>query len=558
MRHRSTAIWFAAPLMLLLWALPGGLAVAEDTVPRITNDKLPVAGTGAPMARQNVTHIMVGKQLGHYKVGGLGNRIILRRELQALLKSRAGTARPSPHEVWITAASDAIWVNVRMIRLDCSDAGIYRVGIRVRHESAPQTLGFPLFLPAGEGAPRAGRASRLPLVLEGSVDGPASDPITLYQAAKTAREKYKQDVVAEVRIHNNLSIQSVLRTLDVLYRAGCIGVSVKSLRNLSSTAAAPHTMIRIVRHSGKRDAVLPAKPFKEERLPPVAPRATPWPISGANQPGALTMELEELPLPGEDKPRVVEDPTKPLPFFLRKGGVPTTETRLADSRIRGWGRYLGEELHAGITKREGRIAQQFVVRLRDLRKLSVAMTPVSKAFANAQSISTRSIRLYVLLSYLGQPVEVFEVELLFGRDRVMVAGLKQTPGQIPAGVTLMPEAVDPFAAGTPGRLRIWIEALMDSARRRGAAGVPLAPDAHVLAACPASRRGAVQQALGRRQADVARATQMIARSKFDRATVFVRDATAGVAIAGRWAGLIEIGLEPEEGQLRVNKLTPVR
>ncbi len=531
-------------------------AAADDRVPFIGNDSLPVAGTGAPMARQNVSHVLVG-ELGYYRVADMRDRVITRSQLRDLLKARAGTARPSSHEVWITASKDSIWAQVRVVRHLCQEVGIYRVGLRVRHDHDPQILGFPLFLPAGKQSARPGRASRLPLVLEAKKLEPSSEPRILYQVVKTATEKYKQGVVAEVRIHNNLSIQTVLTAVDMLYRGGCIGVSIKSLRNVPTTAVAPHVGVRIVRHPRARDAILPAKPLKELQVPRVAPRTAPWPIDGANQPGALTMELEELPVRGEDKPRVVEDVSEPLPFYLRKGGVPVAELALADRRVRSWSAYLGQELLAGI-QRNARIAQQVVVRKRELEKLSPLMTPVERVFRDAESVRVSSLKVDVLLSRDGKPMGLLEVDLLVGRSRVTIISMRSLPGDIPDGVILPPEAVDPYAAATPGRLRIWMEGNMSLIRARGQAAAPIAPEADVLAGCPAARQEAVRRELATRAGEIQRAVQALRGITFDRAFVTVRSARASVTVGGKIVGQIELGLEAEEGELRINKMTPTR
>lgn len=546
----------ASWLSLLLFGLAAGAAAADERVPFIGNASLPVAGTGAPMARENVTHVLVG-ELGYYRVADMRDRVITRTQLRELLKARAGTARPSPHEVWITAHKDAIWARVRVVRHLCQEVGLYRVGLRIRHETEPQILGFPLFLPAGDNAVRPGRASRLPLRLEAKAEGPSSDPRILYQAVKTARERYKQDVVAEIRIHNNVRVQTVLTSLDMLYRGGCAGVAIKSLRNVPTTAVAPHVDVRIVRHPRARDVILPEKPLKPVEVPPLAARTAPWPIDGANQPGALAMELLELPVRGEARPRVVEDVSKPLPFYLREGSVPAQEVALAERRLLGFADYLGQEILAGI-RRDGRVAQQVVVRQRELRKLSDLMTPVERAFRDAESVRLRSLKVDVLLSRAGRPVGLLELDLLTGPARVAIISMRSLPGDIPADVVLPPEAVDPYAAATPGRLRVWIEGQLAAIRERGVAAVVLAPEADVLAGCPASRQAGIRQELAPRRGEIQRAARALTGLTFDRAFITVRSATASVRASGQVVGRIDLGLEAEEGELRISRMTPLR
>ncbi|MDJ0976171.1 MAG: hypothetical protein QNJ98_17050 [Planctomycetota bacterium] len=541
---------------MLLLGLAAGPAFGDERVPLIGNANLPVAGTGAPMARQNVTHLLVG-ELGYYRVADMRDRVLTRTQLRELLKQRAGTARPSPHEVWITAHKDAIWARVRVARHLCQEVGLYRVGLRIRHETEPKILGFPLFLPAGGSTARPGKASRLPVVLEAKAEEPSSDVRILYQAAKSARERYKQDVVAEMRIHNNVRVQTVLTALDMLYRGGCIGVSIKSLRNVPTTAVAPHVGVRIVRHPRARDVILPEKPITAIEVPPVAARTQPWPIDGANQPGALGMELLELPVRGETQPRIVEDVSKPLPFYLRRGGVPPAEQRLAESRLRGWSTYLGQEILAGV-RRDGRVAQQVVVRQRELTKLSDLMTPVERAFRDAEAIRVGTMKVDVLLSRGGRPVGLFELELLMGPAQVAFVTMRSLPGEIPPDVVLPPEAVDPYAAATPGRLRVWIEAQMAAIRQRGEAAVTLAPERDVLAGCPAARQAALRQELATRRGEVQRAVRTIRALSFDRAFITVRNAMATVTAKGQVVGRIDLGIEAEEGELRINRMTPLR
>ncbi len=530
------------------------ISAGPDPVPRIRNDELCVAGTGAPIARQDVTHVMAG-EIGFFRVLGVAEPQRF-DGLVRVLQARVGAARPSTHEVWVTASRLQMWGHVVEVRNACAKAGIYRVGVRVRHESTGSIMGFPLFLPGTLTANRpSGEGTRLPVEVQPSRSGETSDPAALYDAARTARERFKKPVVADVRMANNVNLQYALRVLDYLHRSGCAGVRIRMLKFLATPVAAEHSLIKIVRPRGK-DALLPKKSLREMQVPVPAARTTPWPIDGANQPGAFRLELLELPARGDkiQEPRRYADPNQVLPNHIRSGSVPESMRAKVQAYIGNWAGDLSNALTRALRK-PALLKKELVVRLRPDEKRLILIPGELRNLGGANRIRMRTLGLDLLFFQDGQPSGHARARLLLSGRSVFLLSIAPVAGALPQAHDVPPEAVDPFAAGVPGAVRVFFESVVLDAKASGRVA-QLAPSAYAAALLPPEEGVQAQMGDRTRQADAARFAAQMRTLRFDRLILHPTDATAIADEAGanKLVGRLTLGIESEERELRVQSL----
>lgn len=125
----------------------------------------------------------------------------------------------------------------------------------------------------------------------------------------------------------------------------------------------------------------------------------------------------------------------------------------------------------------------------------------------------------------------------------------------PADLALPPAAADPFAAGVPGHVRVWLEAAFATVYRQGATGLVLAPANEVLAQLPTVAHENSAKGLAARGTDFDVLAKWLQVTEYDRLLVLPRGATAAVHAQGRVAGILQYGLESEERELRLSSIT---
>ena len=601
---RSVGILLLFLAASLGWAC--GSAVADDvaSVPIVRDADLPVVGTAAPIRTANLTHVLVGKVLGRYRVDGR-REVLDDAALLRLFQSRAGQARPSEHAVWITADKNYAWAKIYGVLEIAAKAGLYRVGVRVLHEQGG-AYGFPLFLPlptrpTGVGAMQA---SRMPLRIEeliqpefaarhvGSAEGdlgdqpgvgrgglpgfrgieerldqvPDSNPKWLFQIARTAVGKFG-DLVAEIAIDHQCSLQYALTTMDMLYRAGCVGVRIRSgqlfIKDkqgneiLNLTPGDTYTKVSIARRPRAPDFPIPPRELEELEIPRIAPRRQPWPLEGANHAGGLYADLLELPVDGEAAPTRFNDPRKPWPNSLKETDIPAHRVGESAAWIRKWSQELAPQMLAAL--RGGtKVSPFIVVRKRGPQALTELLAPAQRIFADATEVRLATLRVDVYLVNGIVPVGKAEATLNLIGDQLNLVSAVWTNENLPPSATLPPEPVDDFASGLPGAVRFWLENAFGSARRLGAAALPLAPTDTVLRGLPAAYHAQARPGLDARgRSTQALATAIQSRS-FDRLLLVARDGSAAVLRGPEVVGVLIFGFESEEQELRVHSLTPRR
>lgn len=560
------------PAVLLLGA-PAAVR-AEGGVPDVAADDLPVAGTCAPLDTTDVTRVLAGAE-GGFRVDGAPT-VLDEAGLTAALKQKAG-GRPglNRHSVWVTMSAAQPFLPLVELRRACMNAGVFRLGLEVRSEDGAPGFGFPLFLPGNPPTREAGapapKGRRLALELD-RWEGAESNPRRLYAAAvKAAQSSAPLPVVAEVSLDANLSVQHVVTCLDMLYRGGVAGVRVKFRSRPSarisrgyegpdSANARPgaaretiplHLIARIVVSPSDKRPLGPTEPVLA--LPPAAPRKAPWSDDGAEQPGAFTLELEDLVAPANG-PREEED-EGPLPSYAgRREGVPTQVVVTADRAVAAWSAKLGRVLGDALN-RKWALTEHFVQRLRDVDKLGAAVSPLVEMFPGTTKVVPSTLRLDVYLVRGVSVVGKVETTLHIGGSAMSLVFARWVVEDFPTGLNLPPAAADPFAAGVPGHVRVWLEAAFNTVYRQGAAGLPLAPENEVLAQLPTVAHENSRRSLGARAAEFDVLSKWLQVTEYDRLLVLPRGATAAVHAGGRVAGILSYGIESEDKELRLLSLT---
>ena len=560
------AIPFAC-LALLLAAAPflAPSAAADERVPMIQNRDLPALGTLAPIERDNVTHVRVGKRddIRWFAVLGVDG-VVDYPGLVRILKARAGTRRPSPHGVWLTATADHAWAHVLVLVKACAEAGIYRVGVRARSEATGRALGFPLFIPAdpaGRPGAKAGRLNvRVDALLKEEVKGP-SDIGHIYAAARRANERRGEfgvdKVVAKVWISPNAPLQYALSAIDLLYRGGCAGVQVQMSMRTSWRGL---DVVPVVEIQGGVASRTP-----QALKPPVLqPRDRPWGIDGANEPGWVDFQVADLPLIDAAKDGGTREKPRPRPnYAATPGGVPPAEAKRVDEAIRRWALELGVDMNQMIRDPRGispTVQQRFSVAMRRPQVLPQVVLPVRKAFPDATGAFVSTLRLQAHLFHRGKIQGTADVTLGLTGPQAGLAFGAWAPRDPNDNVTLAPFDVDPYAAGDAAAFRVWLEDLFLHFRAPPVGWTPpLYPAAELLRYLPDAALASTRQALETRRAGVQALQQAVRATPFDRVVLVARTGTAAVTGADRKVvGTLTMRFEPQEGELRINGLTPRR
>ena len=553
LRSLLGALAIAFPLLVLV-----PTAQADERVPRITNDQLPVAGTCAPIRATGVTHVMVGErtEARWFRVAGVADPVDL-EGLVRVLKQRAGSGPRSDHAVWITATGTHAWVHAMLVRNAAQAAGIYRVGLRVRSETTGQVLGFPIFLPPPTQGTPSGKAGllrvRINTVGEKGAKA-ASDAGHVYAAAHRALQQRDRfgvsQVVGSLWIATNTPLQYAVQCIDLLYRGGCSGVK---LRNGARVPPLKYRAIPKLEIQGGMVSRLP----QDLKAPPVQPRTQPWPLEGAARPGWVDLELSDLPsLDGKTDPKTSVPRVRPN-YAAEPRGVPVDVFRSVDGEARGWAKRLGDDLLNGLQGRSA-LKERFVIALRRDEVLPVMLQTARAQFPDATRVIPSSLQFNVFLFAKGQLKGRADVTLLVAGDQVRVISAQWRPIDADAAFTLAPFAVDPFAAGDPSAWRIWFEGLFYQVKKRGLTGWPLASVEQVVPYFPAVARPGVSQLISRRDPALAQLTQQIAGVPYDRLVLTIPRGTATVVAGRNVVGVLNIGLTSEEAELRLDELTPRR
>ena len=562
---RRLAFPFAC-LLLLLVAAPSlaPSAEADERVPTIRNPELPTLGTLAPIARDNVTHIRVGKRDDIRWFAVLGVEGVLDYpSLVRVLKSRAGTQRPSPHGVWITATSKHAWAHVLVVVKACVEAGIYRVGVRARSEATGRALGFPLFIPAGSTGTPGAKAGRLSVRVDAlhprEVKG-ASDVGHVYAAARRAVARRGEfgvsKVVAKVWISPNAPLQYALRTIDLLYRGGCAGVRVQMSLRASWRGLDVVPVVEIQGGVASRNA----QALKPELL---QPRAQPWGLNGANEPGWVDFQITDLPAIDNEQGGGTRAPVARPNFAISPNGVPKAIADQVDQSIRDWASQLGSDMNEMIRQPAGigpNVQKRFSVAMRRRQVLPKVVLPVRQAFPDATGAFVSTVRLQAHLFREGKIQGAADLTLGVTGGKVGVVFASWEPRDPSSPVTLAPFDVDPFAAGQNAAFRVWVEDLFHKVKKAPAGWpFPLHPPQEVLRYLPDSAVPSTSEAIRGRATGIDAVRRAVASTAYDRVVITPRTGTAAITGANaRVVGTLTMRFEPQESELRINGLTPRR
>jgi hypothetical protein len=545
-RRRAALLLVLAPV--LFTAARG--ARAEDPVPDVPAQRLPVAGTCAPIDEADATFVIAG-ETDHFRVRGRPGTLDeagLARVLAERTPSGQGPPAGGRHAVWILAAADLpgrpAWKAVLVAR----NAGIGRVGLVVRSEAGGGgLLGFPLFVPPPAPQPATpGRARRMVVAVEANAKVP-SDARHLFTAARRATEKFGA-TVADVTVHGAVRLGETVRCVDMLYRGGCVAVKVSFRGLLGRWKGDPD--LRVLLQGRELAGVSEAVTVD---VPPAMPRKAPWGDDGAAQPGAFLLALEDLPgeASGEHAPRVdvLES------YAGAPGGVPPEMTRAADAEILAWSRGLATDLGEATKGRPvspGRVIQRFSV---DPGNLARLLAPARETFPNAERVQAATLHVAAYLFRGAEAVGKVDVTFHLGLLTPSVIFASWVSEEYPKNLFLAPRLVDPFAAGVPGHLRVRLEGLLADARRGGAAALPLAPEAEVLRLLPAVAHAGVRQQLAARGAQIDALQRWLQATPYDRLVLLAPDATVAVGAEGRITGILRAVLEAEARELKISSLT---
>jgi hypothetical protein len=203
------------------------------------------------------------------------------------------------------------------------------------------------------------------------------------------------------------------------------------------------------------------------------------------------------------------------------------------------------------------MSERMVVRFRAPEKLAPLLGPVSRAFPDADRVDVTTVSLDVILLNQGQPVGLLDVTL-YVKDRVSVMFARRGQGNLPAVQNLPPEPVDPFAAGVPGAIRVWLEGMLLGRKAEPPVVLPFTPMVQVLDALPQAAHQRAEQIENTRRAEAGHMSAYVRERAFDRIVVRVREASASVSARGRVLGTLRFGVEAEEKELRINAFDPRR
>ncbi|MFM8980938.1 MAG: ExbD/TolR family protein [Planctomycetia bacterium] len=552
------------PVLLLVLlacaALPAGAreAAADERVPDVARGELPVAGTCAPLGSGPSTLVQVGV-LGAYRVDGRPE-VIDEPALVALLKQRAAATPGGPgrHAVWVVTSAANPFLPVARVHIACQQAGIFRVGLQVQSEQGSAVMGFPIFLPATAAEPAASgapaQARRLAVRLDRTEGPEESNPRRLWLAAQQAVERFGP-VVAEVSLDANLATQHVLTCLDMLYRGGVsavkLGFRAPTLGRRTMEGGVERTRVPRLLLVQVQGRPLPVGE-PAAALPPIAPRKAPWGDEGASQPGALGLVLEDI---DEGKARAAGSApaaaAEVLPSYAgRHEGAPEAAVAQADRALATWAQAVGKSLLEAL-KGVATLPAYMVKRQRDVRALAEQVTPLQQLFPDAQRVQPSTLQMDVFLVRENAVVGKVASTLYTGGGALSFIFARWVVEPFPQDLVLPPLPTDPFAAGVPGHLRVWLEASLAAVYRQGAGGLRLAPEREVLGYLPAVAQAGARAALASRLPEMEQLAAELQRVPYDRLLLVPRQATAAVVGGGAVRGIVQYGLEAEERELRL-------
>lgn len=528
---------------------------ADPRVPDLGGRDLAVAGTCGPIESANVSFVTVGVS-GSYRIDG--QPVVLDDAgLLAVLKQRA--AAGPRHTVWVLAAASEPFLGVVKVRLLCQQAGLFRVGLQVQAEQGGAVQGFPLFVPArveGSAGQPSGKGRRLRVRLDRTEGPEESNPRRLYAAARKASDAWAP-IVADVSLDANLAVQHVVTCLDMLYRGGVAGVRLgfrepRVGRRAATGPGAGALQVPTLLLAEVEERTLPNS--EPDPMPgPIAPRKGFWGDDGANQPGALALELEPLPDAGRSSAKASAAPEILPTYAGRREGAPTSVVVSADRAVTAWSTDLGKAFKLGL-ERKWTWPETFVKRMREPQALARHVNPTIDMFPGAQRVVPSTLRLDVYLVRGVNIVGKVETAVNVAGSAVSFIWARWVTEQFPTDITLPPVQSDPFAAGVPGHVRVWMEASFSSVYRQGAAGLLRAPQGEILAQLPPVAHPGAQKLLASREGDLDLLARWLTATDYDRLLIIPRSGTAAVHTDGRVAGILKFGLESEEAQLRLTSL----
>jgi hypothetical protein len=531
----------ALPATLLATLLGASPALAEE-VADVPTSSLPTAGTCAPIEGRDAILLLAGPPTW-YRIAGEATPVQI-QDLPARLAGRLGS-EPARRSVWVVAAADRPVSVVQNLLLKLGPLGVHRVGVQVRSESGEGVMGFPLFLRPGGGAapPASGGAvaRRLPVRVErGAREN--SDPRLLFEAARRASQKFGK-VAAEISIHSSVSVQDAVSCIDMLYRGGCGAVRVSWSGLNPYWRGAPGLRVQVTDRTVGTDG-------SGVEIPAIRARKAPWGDEGANEPGSDAWVLEDLSADGAARPDAVDE--GPYPGFCASpDGVPAARWRAAGEALSAWGRDLARDLAAGLTT--GALpAERVAARVRaDPAKSEALLGPARRAFPAPERVLPSNLRAEAYLFAEGKAVGKVDLTIHLAGGAPSVVFGRWVVETFPDGLTLPPLAVDPYSFGVPGHLRVWIEGLLLAARREGAAGIPLTPEAEVLPLLPAVAHADVRRAVAARAASVEALAKWLQATRFDRILLLSPEASVAVVSGGKVSGILYANLDGEARDLLI-------
>ncbi len=532
-----------------LWIATAGSASAEDRVPLVPPERLPAVGTCAPIGEGSVTHVLVAPpgRGWWFRVAGVPDELTEARLVEVLTKRAGaiGASGRSEHAVWITAAEDYHWANIVKVALACDRLGIYRIGLRVRSDSSPGVFGFPLFLPPPRDPTAAptGRATGLDVRLQTVLDstrieenppvhaGPSgrrvrpSNPALVYTAAHRAVERHGT-VVATARLATNATVKDALLVLDSLYRAGCVGVRLP-MRTLVGDPRVATFSVVWVNKIVLGDTALPSPP------PPIAPRAEPWGLHGANRPDWISLDVVD-----EDDVEAGGAGTS----WLGEGRMPTFERERAGAGLAEWGSDLGAVLGDTLRGKVERFAVVLASAVNGPEPSLVLRERLVREGAGLDGVQPTSVQATLRLERAGEPVARVEALVHIGGGRAGLVWMRWV-GTEPI------EGAVPAAEGTPADLRLFLEGELIALRSGGSAACTWADPEAVLRGFPDVARASIERLFATRVGDADRVRQELQNIEFDRVTIRPGQASAALRRGDRVVGVAYIDLVAEGARL---------
>lgn len=539
----------ALPLALLVGS---GAPAAAERVPLVPPERLPVAGTCAPIPEGNVTHVLTSPPETPgwwFRVAGLADELDENR-LGEVLGSRVGAVAAgarTEHAVWITSARDHKWAHVVKVLIACDRAGIYRVGLRVRSDSVrdAHAYGFPLFLPPPRGAAASpgGKAvglevrlqtvldrSRLPelppeLPIEAPEEATRSNPALVYTAARRAVERHGT-VVASARLAANASVQDAVTVLDALYRAGCAGVRLPQ-RALAGDPTLPVFPLVWVNGVALGDGAPPTPP------PPVAPLDQPWGLYGANRPGWLDLEIV-------DESQMEREAA--LTSWIAEGRMPPYERERAAATLAEWGQDLGTVLAKEMRGQADRLAAYLAHEASAPEASAALRARLAQEGAGLDAVQPASVAVSLELLHGGNAVGRVEALVQLGATRSGVCWLRWVgPRPVPGAVAA--------PTGIPAALRLFLEGELLALRSAGPAGLTWAPAQEIVASYPSVAREGVERMLASREAEAQRVQQALLGTTFDAVRILPGQGSAALVAGRRVVGVGYLLLAAENESL---------